>query len=256
MRTPRQTQQQFNTILHNFARRKTIKQLKNSTTTTSSSSSNDNAINSLSVLDRLTAAVTTVMMSAAAMLSSSGGRSAVMWMRRVRMMMVLVLVMVRHVMGMMGGGVTMLLLLLLLLLGRRGIATDAAVDVVVVAVADAAAAGAIGSVEFMLLGGMLLDVHHVQILLVVVLEGRRLGHVLVRGRDHLRGDAHHLVVRRLLLVGRSVRRRSGRGWRGLRTRVVLLVGLAGRGRRRGWGGRRQVLDLRRLGRFVDAVRLE
>lgn len=253
MRTPRQ--QHFNTILHNFARRKTIKQLKNSTTTTSSSRSNDNANNSLSVLDRLTAAVTTVMMSAAML--SSGGRSSVMWMRRVRMMMVLVLVMVRHVMGgMMGGGVTMLLLLLLLLLGRRGIATDAAVDVVVVGVADAAAAGAIGSVEFMLLGGMLLDVHHVQILLVVVLKGRRLGHVLVRGRDHLRGDAHHLVVRRLLLVGRSVRRRSGRSWRGLRARVVLLVGLAGRGRRRGWGGRRQVLDLRWLGRFVDAVRLE
>lgn len=254
MRTPRQ--QQFNTILHNFARRKTIKQLKNSTTTTSSSS-NDNSNNSLSVLDRLTAAVTTVMMSAAAAMLSSGGRSSVMWVRRVRMMMVLMLVMVRHVMGgMMGGGVTMLLLLLLLLGRRGGIASDAAVDVVVVGVADAAAAGAIGSVEFMLLGGMLLDVHHVQILLVVVLEGRRLGHVLVRGRNHLRGDAHHLVVRRLLLVGRSVRRRSGGSWRGLRARVVLLVGLAGRGRRRGWGGRRQVLDLRWLGRFVDAVRLE
>lgn len=167
-------------------------------------------------------------------------------------------------MGMMG--VTMLMLGLLLLLLLRGIAAGyvaiaaaataaAAADVVVVAVAVAVvAAAAIGSVEFMLLGGMLLDVHHVQILLVVVLEGRRLGHVLVRGRHHLRGDAHHLVVRRLLLVGRRVRWRAGGRGRWLWTRVVLLVRLAGRGRRRGRGGRRQVLDLRWLRRFVDAVR--
>lgn len=169
-------------------------------------------------------------------------------------------------MGMMG--VTMLMLGLLLLLLLRGIAAGyvaiaaaataasaAAADVVVVAVAVAVvAAAAIGSVEFMLLGGMLLDVHHVQILLVVVLEGRRLGHVLVRGRHHLRGDAHHLVVRWLLLVGRRVRWRAGGRGRWLWTRVVLLVRLAGRGRRRGRGGRRQVLDLRWLRRFVDAVR--
>lgn len=125
----------------------------------------------------------------------------------------------------------------------RGIA----VAVRVVAVA------AVGSVEFMLLGGMLGDVHHVQVLLVV---GRRLGHVLVGRRHHLRGDAHHLVVRRLLLVGRSVRWRTGRCWRRLRARMVArLVGLSGRGRRRR-RGRRQVLDLRRLGRLVDSVRLE
>lgn len=183
--------------------------------------------------------------------------------RGVRMMVMLMVV--GHVNMMCVAMLLLLLMLLMLVLLLRGTAADAAAAVdagvvvvagVGVAVTVAAAAGAIGSVEFMLLGRMLLDVHHVQILLVVVLEGRRLGHVLVRRRNHLRCDAHHLVVRRLLLVGRSVCRRSGGGRRWLRARMVLLVGLAGRGRRRGRRGRRQILDLRWLRRFIDAVRLE
>lgn len=168
----------------------------------------------------------------------------------VRMMMVVVVRVVR---------VSVAVVRLRLLLLLRGIA--AADGVLLAAVAGRVlAAAAVGSVEFMLLGGMLLDVHHVQILLVVVLEGRRLGHVGVGRLHHLGRHAHHLVVRRLLLVGRRVRGRTGRRWRRLRAWVVLLVGLAGRGRRRGRrrgrGGRRQVLDLRRLGRLVDPVRLE
>lgn len=183
-------------------------------------------------------------------LSSADGRSVV-GMGRVRMVMLMVLLLLLLLLlmlvgsgcgggsGSVTGGMGMMGVLLLLL---RGIAAGyvaiaaaaatadgtAVADVVVVAVA---AAAAIGSVEFMLLGGMLLDVHHVQILLVVVLEGRRLGHVLVRGRHHLGRDAHHLVVRRLLLVGRRVRWRTGSRWRWLWTRVVLLVRLARRGRR-------------------------
>lgn len=132
-----------------------------------------------------------------------------------------------------------------------------AVTAVATAVAAAADVIAAAGVELMLLSGwMLCHVHHVQVLLVVVLGRGRLGHVLVDSGNDLRGRSHHWAHHRILwglvLVGRNVRGWSGGRWRGLRSVVVLLVGLTGRGcgRRR---GRRQILQLSGLRRLVVHV---
>uniref|UniRef100_A0A182U2Q6 Uncharacterized protein n=1 Tax=Anopheles melas TaxID=34690 RepID=A0A182U2Q6_9DIPT len=110
--------------------------------------------------------------------------------------------------------------------------------------------------ELMLLRRRVLGhVHHVQVLLVVVLLRCGL-HILVERRHYLLlydGDRDRVRCR-LLMVHRLVGRWATASRRRLRTRMVLLVRLAGRGRR-GWRGRGQILDLARLGRFVEAVRL-
>uniref|UniRef100_A0A182QTX7 Uncharacterized protein n=1 Tax=Anopheles farauti TaxID=69004 RepID=A0A182QTX7_9DIPT len=102
---------------------------------------------------------------------------------------------------------------------------------------------------------MLRDVHHVQILRVVLLRCRR--DVLVdRRHDLLRYDRAHLyrVRCRLLMVHGRVSRWATAGRRWLRSRMVLLVRLTrrrcGRGRRR-----RQILHLGRLRRIVEAILL-
>lgn len=106
------------------------------------------------------------------------------------------------------------------------------IGVVMVVVVMMVVAVATADIEFMLLSGWVSHVHNVQILLMMVLL-RRLGHVRVdrghnlgrRGHD----GAHHRVVRRLLLMGRGVCWWASGSRRRLRTRVVLLVGLARRG---------------------------
>lgn len=131
------------------------------------------------------------------------------------------------------------------------------VMMVMVAIIVASVVVAAAGVHFMLLGRwMLRHVHHMQILLVVILRRSCLGHVLVDSGNDLWWSGYHgthyRILRGLMLMGRDVRRWSSCRWRGLRSVVILLMGLArrGGGRRR---SRRQILQLSGLGSVVVHV---